>query len=175
MDHAINASVCLGLPLGVVGPAVRRDLGLLVAARTTADPSGRHQFESALAVEVTSGTKVRQAIVGELGPGVWTAGGLVVPVRWRPASHEHILPAFAGEFELTDEPPGARLLLRGSYTVPLGPAGRAGDWAAGRRVARRVLVEHLEWVAGRIDEAAGDTAPSAPKVQPSPGSENFIG
>jgi len=174
MEHAVEASVCLAEPLRRVRPTLTRDLGLLVAARTTADPSGHHPFESALAVEITSGTRVQQAIVGELGPATWADGALVVPVGWHPASHEHVLPAFAGEFELTEEAPGTRLLLRGAYTVPLGPAGRAGDWAAGRRLARRVLVTHLEWIAERIDDAAR-AGPSEQEVQTSPSSENFIG
>jgi hypothetical protein len=175
MEHAVEVSVCLSEPLRRVRPALKRDLGLLVAARTTADPSGRDRFEGSLAVEISSGTTVRQAIAGELGPAAWADGALVVPVRWRPTSHEHVLPAFAGEFELTDEPPGTRLLLRGAYTVPLGPAGRVGDWAAGRRVATRVLIKHLEWVAERIDGATGDATASEHERQPSPGSENFIG
>lgn len=175
MEHAVEVSVCLGEPLGRVRPALTRDLGLLVEARTTADPSGRERFESGLAVEITSGTEVRQAIVGELGPATWADGHLGVPAHWRPAGHERLLPAFAGEFELTEEPPGTRLLLRGAYTVPLGAAGRAGDWAAGRRVAVRVLVGHLERVAERIDAAARDFAASQHERQLGPGSENFIG
>ena len=174
MEHAVEASVCLSEPLRHVRLALTRDLGLLVAARTTADPSGRDRFESALAVEITSGTEVRQAIVGELGPAAWADGALVVPVLWRPAGHEHVLPGFAGEFELTTEPPGTRLVLRGAYTAPLGPVGRVGDWAAGRRVAARVLVGHLKWVAERIGGAARDAAASA-QERLGPASENFIG
>ena len=175
MEHAVEVSVCLAEPLARVRAALTRDLGLLMAARTVADRSDRHRFESALAAEVAPGTTVREAIVGELGPAAWTDGVLVVPVQWRPASHEHVLPAFAGEFELTREPPGTRLLLRGAYTVPLGPAGRVGDWAVGRRVATRVLVGHLTWVAERLAGAVRDAPASESELTRRPGSENFIG
>jgi hypothetical protein len=175
MEHAVETSRRLRQPLGRVRRALTQDLGLLVAARTTSDPSGLERFESALAVEITSGTEVKQAIVGELGPVTWADGHLVVPVRWRPAGHEHLLPAFAGEFELTEGPAGTRLLLRGAYTVPLGAAGRAGDWAAGRRVARRVLTRHLDWVAERLDAAARDLAEPPEDAHPGPSSENYIG
>ena len=144
-------------------------MGLLVAAGTTAD-----RFESSLAIEIGSGTQVQQAIAGEVGPTAWTDDALVVPVQWQPTSHAHLLPAFEGQFELTADPPGTRMLLRGAYTVPLGPAGRVADWAAGRRLAQRVLTRHLESVAERIDQEARSAAASE-QEQPGPASENFLG
>ena len=59
--------------------------------------------------------------------------------------------------------------------MPLGPAGRVGDWAAGRHVATRVLVGHLKWVAERIDGAARDAAVSEQALPVDPASEIFIG
>jgi hypothetical protein len=174
VEHAIEASVHLAEPLGHVRAALARDVSCLVAAGTTADRLGRGRFESSLAVEIASGTQVQQAIVGEVGPMAWTDEALVVAVQWQPASHAHVLPAFAGEFELTAEPPGTRLLLRGAYTVPLGPAGRVVDWTAGRRLAQRVLTKHLESVAERIDQEARDGAASEQEPL-GPGSENFLG
>ena len=174
MEHVVEASVHLAERLGHVRAALTRDVGLLVASGTVADAMGRDGFESSLAVEVGSGTQVQQAIVGEVGPMTWTDDALVVAVQWQPASHAHLLPAFAGEFELTADPPGTRVVLRGAYTVPLGPAGRVVDWAAGRRLAHRVLARHLESVAERIDQEARDAAAS--KQEPAgPGSENFLG
>ena len=174
MEHAIEASVHVAEPLRHVRAALTRDVGFLVAGETTADPQGRDRFESSLAVEIGSGTQVQQAIVGELGPMAWADDALVVPVQWQPASHAHVLPAFAGEFELTAEPPGTRVLLRGAYTVPLGPAGRIGDWAAGRRLAQRVLARHLDSVAERIEKEVSDAAVSEQEPH-GPGSENFLG
>ncbi|MGH9083917.1 MAG: hypothetical protein ACRDYW_00555, partial [Acidimicrobiales bacterium] len=116
MEHAIEASVHLAEPLGRVRTALTGDVGLLVSAATTADRLGRDRFESSLAIEIGSGTQVQQAIVGEVGPISWTDDALVVAVHWQPASHAHVLPAFAGQFELTAAPPGTRILLRGAYT-----------------------------------------------------------
>lgn len=174
MEHAIESSVHLAEPLGHVRAALDRDVGVLVAAETTVDRLGNQRFESSLAVEIAAGTQVQQAIVGEVGRTTRTDDAIVVSVRWQPASHEHVLPAFAGEFELTSEPPGTCMLLRGAYTVPLGPAGRVGDWAAGRRLAQRVLDRHLVLLAERLEKAAGDAAESA-QEPPGPGPENFFG
>ena len=174
VEHAVEASAHLAEPLGHVRAALTRDLGFLVASETVVDPTGRDRFESFLAVEIGSGTQVQQAIVGEVGPMAWTGDGVVVSVRWQPASHTHILPVFAGEFEFTADPPGSTVLLRGAYTVPLGPAGHVVDWAAGARLAERVLARHLESVAERIDQEARRSAASE-QEQVGPGPENFLG
>ena len=173
MEHAIEASAHLREPLDRVRAALALDLGLLVSPGTTTGPKGGDRFESSLAIEIGSGTQVQQAIVGEVGPMVQTGDALVVAVQWDPASHAHLLPSFSGRFELTADPPGSRIVLRGAYTVPLGPAGLVADWAAGRRLAQRVLTRHLESAADRIDQEARLAAPS--EEQPSPGSENFLG
>jgi hypothetical protein len=174
VEHAIEASAHLAEPLGHVRAALARDVGSLVLAATTADQPDRDRFESSLAIEIGSGTQVQQTIVGEVGPVARTDDAVVVAVRWQPTSHAHVLPAFAGEFELTADPPGTRILLRGAYTVPLGSAGRLADWAAGRRLAQRVLTLHLEKVGARLDQEASGEAASEP-AQPAPGSENFLG
>ena len=174
VEHAIEASAHLAEPLRRVRAALARDVGLLMSTGTSADRLGGDRFESSLAIEVGSGTQVQQAIVGEVGPMEWVDDTVVVAVQWDPASHPHLLPAFSGRFELTADPPGTRVLLRGAYTVPLGPAGRVADWAAGRRLAHRVLTRHLESVAQRIDqEARGEAA--AEQEQPGPATENFLG
>jgi hypothetical protein len=174
VEHAVEASVHLAERLGHVRAALTRDVGLLVASGAVADATGRDRFESSLAVEVGSGTHVQQAIVGEVGPMTTRDDAVVVAVQWQPASHVHLLPAFAGEFELTADPPGTRVVLRGAYTVPLGPAGRVVDWAAGRRLAHRVLAKHLESVAERIDKKARHVAAS--RQEPAgPGSDYFLG
>jgi hypothetical protein len=90
-----------------------------------------------------------------------------------------MFPTFAGEIVASAERPGVRLTLRGTYTVPLGWLGRVGDSVAGRKLAHRVLDDHMERVAERLDEAVGRQAariaqPSAELVD-GPGSENFIG
>jgi hypothetical protein len=174
VEHAIEAFVHLAEPLSRVRAAVTRDVGVLVASATTDDGGGRARFQTSLAIEIGAGTQVQQAIVGELGPLSRTEDALVVAARWEPVSHTHLLPAFAGAFELTADPPGTRLLLRGSYTVPLGPAGRVADWAAGRRLAKRVLTGHLDAVAVRLHAELLHAAPS--EQEPSvPGSEYYLG
>lgn len=180
MEHAIEASVRLTEPLRHVRAALTEEPGILVAADIAAGGRGRERFDGALAIELQGGTKVQQALVGELGPSVWTDDVLVLPVEWKPASHEHLLPTFVGEFECTADHPGCRLVLRGSYTVPLGPAGAVGDHLAGRRVAQRVLDDHLVLVAKRLDEAARRTGAAARERSPAgsdegPGPENYIG
>lgn len=176
MEHAIETSARLTAPLRHVRTVVTEEPGILVAADATASGRGGGPFSGALAMDIGDGTKVEQAVVGELGPPLWADDALVVPVRWQPASHEHLLPAFAGEFELTASPTGTRLVLRGLYTIPLGPAGRVGDRVVGRRVAQRVLDGHLESVAARLDEAARHGAAAEQELfGPPPATETFIG
>lgn len=175
MERAIEASVRLAEPLRHVRTALTEQPGILVAALTiTGGPDGS-RFDAMLAIEIGDGTRVEQAVVGDLGGPEWTGETLVLPVRWHPATHEHVLPAFEGAFELTPEPPGTRLCLRGAYTVPLGTAGRVGDRIAGRRLAQRVLDHHLETVATHLDDAARH-ASQRPGAGPGGfGSENYIG
>lgn len=168
--------MCLTEPLRHVRTVLAEEPGILVAADTTASGRGGGPFKGALAMEIGDGTKLEQALEGELGPLAWADDALVLPVRWQPASHEHLLPAFAGEFELTTQPAGTRLVLRGLYTVPLGPAGRVGDRVAGRRLAQRVLDGHLESVGVRLDEAARHAAAVAQERSgPALAPETFIG
>lgn len=174
VEHAIEASAHLAEPFERVRAALTRDVGLLMSSGSSADRLGGDRFESSLAIEVGSGTQVQQAIVGEVGPMEWADDTVVVAVQWDPASHAHLLPAFSGRFELTADPPGTRVLLRGAYTVPLGPAGRVADWAAGRRLAHRVLTRHLESVGQRIDQEARSEA-ATQQEQPGPATENFLG
>ena len=175
MERAIEASVRLAEPLRHVRTALTEQPGILVAAdRITGGVDGS-EFDSVLAVDIGDGTKVEQAVAGALGVLSWTGATLVLPVRWHPATHEHLLPSFAGAFELIGDPPGTRLTLGGTYTIPLGPAGRVGDRIAGHRLAQRVLDHHLDAVAARLDDAARH-ASERPGAGPEGfGSENYIG
>ncbi|MGK2948524.1 MAG: hypothetical protein ACSLFP_08110 [Acidimicrobiales bacterium] len=176
MEHAIEASVLLSEPMRHVQAALNEVPGILVGAEMGALGPGGDPFDGVLAVEVGGTTQVQQRVVGDLGPARSDPGGMTLPVRWEPAGHQHLLPAFAGTFEVTPQPPGTRLVLRGSYTVPLGPAGRLGDRVGGRRLAQRVVDHHLEAAGARLDAAARRVHDrSAPEPEDGPGSENFLG
>lgn len=177
MERPIEASVTLAEPLRHVRAALGAQPGIVVAASA---PDWRESgpYDGALAIEIGDGTRVVQTLTCDLGPSARDGDTVVLPVQWQPTSHAHVLPAFAGQFELTAAPPGTRLVLRGTYTIPLGPAGRVGDRVAGRRLAQRVLDGHLEAVAERIDQAAQEAAAAAlkaPDPDDGPGPENYLG
>lgn len=93
-----------------------------------------------------------------------------------------MFPSFVGEVAVSEARPGTVLVLRGTYTVPLGWIGRPGDVVAGRRLAHRVLCDHMDAVATLVDAAVTRQAASvgARRADAAPdglalGPENFIG
>ena len=154
MEQAIEVSVGLASPLGRLRQVLADEPGLLVAAdAASADERRRRCFRGHLSLDLGSGTTVQHELMATFGLEQATENGVRLPVHWEPAGDEHLLPSFAGEFELTSGRPGTVMTLRGRYTVPLAAVGRLVDRLAGQRVAHRVLEAHVEATGRRLDEA----------------------
>ena len=79
------------------------------------------------------------------------------PLRWEPASHQRLLPAFSGTLDVqtdSNDDAAARLHLQGSYQPPFGTLGAYGDGLIGRRIARRCLEELVAELAERLEHHA---------------------
>jgi hypothetical protein len=68
-----------------------------------------------------------------------------VRLRWKSGSQ--LLPDFHGTLRFRIEAARTRVLLEGSYDVPLGVLGRLFDRVAGRRIARASLQEVADHIA----------------------------
>ena len=158
MEPAIETSVGLSSPLGRLRQVLADEPGLLVADAASAHERRRRRFRGHLSLDVGSGTTVQHEVMATIGFEQTTETGVRVPVRWEPVGGEHLLPSFAGEFELTSGRPGTVLTLRGQYTIPLSAVGRVVDRLAGQRVAHRVLEAHVEATARRLDDAVARRA-----------------
>jgi hypothetical protein len=77
----------------------------------------------------------------------------LLPVSWRPAHAEALLPAMDAEIEVA--PMGSahtQLAMTARYTPPFGLIGRVADRALLHRVAEATIKDFLDRVAGRVEE-----------------------
>lgn len=158
MEQAIETSVILQAPVGRVRRVLAEDPGIVVAA--AGEGTRRSRFQAVLSLDLGAGAAVQQEVIATVGPAAAAGGGFVLPLSWRPVGHERVFPSFVGEVVVSEARPGTVLVLRGTYTVPLGWVGRLGDAVAGRRLAHRVLTTHMDAVAQRLGEAVARQAAS---------------
>lgn len=180
MERKIQASVSVLASLDQLRKFLAAPCSVLSETPLYRQDGSHH---TVLTVEVGAGASVRQEVLIDAGPLETTDTGAKLPLRWRAAGRPHLFPTFAGELEVEPDGKGARLMLRGSYIVPLGPIGTLGDEFAGRRLARQSLATYLQDIAARIDAevteagAISDPPPEVHEVTPreTVGSENYLG
>lgn len=87
--------------------------------------------------------------------GCHTRGdSLVVPIEWEAEQIPRAFPVFAGEIEVTPLQHGVcRLILSGSYAVPLGEFGRRLDSLVLHRVAESTVRSFLGHLAAALEES----------------------
>jgi hypothetical protein len=154
MKRNIEASTTARAPIDQARGIIRDDVGCILAERCSPEDRKERRFHTSLAVEAAGGGGLHQEVVVEAGRPTPAETGVVLPVRWRAAGHERLLPTFDGALELQEDGLRTRLLLRGAYTVPLGVLGRVGDAVAGRKAAHQSLASFVEQVARRLDAEA---------------------
>jgi hypothetical protein len=182
MERTVEASTTVRAPFERAREVLVDDCGCVVAERVTPQERRDRCFHTVLGVEIGAGGGLHQEVVVDVGAARAIDASVVLPVRWHAAGRERLFPTFAGDLVVTGEDPGSRLVLRGTYAVPLGLLGRFGDGVAGRRLTHRSLSSFLEQAASRLDaEVDRRTASVAWHPAPYPvalreaSSENYIG
>ena len=87
----------------------------------------------------------------------------MIPIAWRPASDESMLPSLEGDLEVSalgDH--SSQLAISASYRPPLGWAGALGDRALMRRVAEVTVKDFLDRLA--VSVTAAITSPNPVRV-----------
>lgn len=123
----------------------------VVTDDSTPDERRLRRLNTTLGIDLGPAGRLEARVVVEMGTARADVDRTTIAVRWHAAGWERMFPAFAGVLEARKEGEAAALVLRGTYTVPLGPLGGFGDGLAGRRVARRSLTAFLEQAARRLD------------------------
>jgi hypothetical protein len=93
-----------------------------------------------------------------LGPARGRGASVVVPIEWEAAGLSSLFPVLSGDLEII--PLGAekcRIVLSGSYIVPLGEIGRGLDRALLHRVAESTVRSFLRHLSAHL-EAGSDAA-----------------
>jgi hypothetical protein len=150
MHRPIEATASSRVAFGRAHNLLLDDPGAVFDDAHPIEENRERRFRTELSVGIGSGTSVHQMVDVQLGVPRSVTGGLVLPVRWEATGRELLLPAFAGELEVLAGPPGVRLRLHGTYTVPLGAVGKFGDGVIGHRLARRSLADLLERLTRRL-------------------------
>lgn len=152
MKRAIEASTTIDVPLEQVRQVLADDPGGVVAEHVEPEDRQSRRFRSELGVDLGAGSGIRQAVVIEVGH-LRTEGDVArLPLRWQAAGRDRLFPVFDGHLDAGAEGDGAtRLVVQGTYEVPLGAVGRFGDGVIGRRLARQSLTSFVEEMAARLD------------------------
>lgn len=184
MQRAIEASTAIRAPLVRASEVLDDDPARLFSHHIGPEQRRAREVPTELVTAVGSGAALQEDVVVRLGAMTRTDTSATIPLSWKPAGHERLLPDFDGELVVDVDPDGnTHLVVRGSYHVPLGPVGGFGDALVGRRLARRSVATLVEEMAARLDaevDRRSETVPWRPAPYPvdlreSPGSENFLG
>jgi hypothetical protein len=183
VKRGIEASTTVRIPIERARQVLTDDPGCVVADAASPDDRRERRFSSALGIDLGAGGAVRQAVTVSLGALSSLDGAASLPLRWQASGRDRVFPVFEGELEARAAGLGATMLVvRGTYTVPLGAVGRFGDGVIGRRLAQQSLVSFVEDAAGRLDRevhrrmaaVSWHPAPYAVDLRET-GSENYLG
>jgi hypothetical protein len=152
VERGIQASTTVEVDYQRVRDVMAEDPGGVVSDDVTADDRQARCFRAELGVVLGAGGAVRRAVDVEVGTVHQDDDATILPLHWQARGRERLFPVFDGRMTATPAGAGAtRLVVAGTYVVPLGPVGRFGDGLIGRRIARQSLTAFLEAVARRID------------------------
>jgi hypothetical protein len=94
-----------------------------------------------------------------LGPPRRRIASVVVPIEWEAAGLSSLFPVLSGDLEIVPLGPGrCRIVLSGSYIVPLGEIGRGLDRALLHRVAASTVRSFLRQLSAHLE---ADRTPAA--------------
>jgi hypothetical protein len=152
MEREIDVSAVAGVAPARARKVFMDNPGIALSERFSEEQRRSREFETELTAELGSGASVHQKVLIQLGAPQLIEGVLLIPVRWHAIGRERLFPAFEGELEVSSQkPPGTRLRLIGSYTVPLGPVGQVGEGIGGHRIATQSVTRYVEDVARRVE------------------------
>jgi hypothetical protein len=151
MNRPVEASTNIGVAFARARKVLQADPGAVFTDRYTNDERRARRFRSDVSVPLGGGASMHQEVTIQLGIAQSTEPAYVQPLTWHASDRERFLPAFDGALELSQVREGTRLRIVGSYTVPLGVAGRFGDGVIGHRLARRSLEVLVEWFGRRLE------------------------
>lgn len=173
----MELSTGLRAPMARAAEVLVAEPASVVSDHSTAAERRQRRLNTTLGIDLGPAGRLDARVVVEMGTARVEVDRTTVAVRWHAAGWERMFPAFAGVLEARKEGEAAILVLRGTYTVPLGPLGGFGDGLAGRRVARRSLTAFLEQAARRLDAGVDRrySAASPPPISPYPVSLRELG
>lgn len=164
----MELSTGLRAPIARAGEVLVAEAASVVTDESTPEERRLRRLNTTLGIDLGPAGRLEARVVVEMGTARADVDRTTIAVRWHAAGWERMFPAFAGVLEARKEGEAATLVLRGTYTVPLGPLGGFGDGLAGRRVARRSLTAFLEQAARRLDAEVDRrySAAAPPAVSP---------
>ena len=140
----------LPFPFENVDAALTRDPDdWLPGLATSAEEGGERRMAE---VGFGNGVRVGRSVFVSVGTPGRMASKTLLPVSWRPASAEALLPAMDAEVEVAPMGPArTQLAITAQYTPPFGLLGRVADRALLHRVAEATIKDFLDRVAERLD------------------------
>ena len=151
MERPVAAFTTIGVAFARARTVLQTDPGAVFTDTYTAEDRRARRFHADVSVALGAGASMHQEVTIQLGIAHSTEPAYVQPLTWHANGHERFLPTFDGALELSEERDGTGVRLVGSYTVPLGVAGRFGDGVIGHRLARRSLEMLVEWFGRRLE------------------------
>jgi hypothetical protein len=147
----LRCFVELDAPYGEVDAALTSDgKEWLPALASSAEEDGERRMAQ---VGFGKAVRVGRSVVVTVGEPARMQFKTLLPVSWRPAHAEALLPAMDAEIEVA--PMGrmqTQLAMTASYTPPFGLVGRVADRALLHRVAEATVKDFLDRVAARLAE-----------------------
>jgi hypothetical protein len=151
MERPVEAFTTIGVAFARARQVLQTDPGAVFTDTYTTEERRARRFQSDVSLALSAGASMHQEVTIQLGIAHSTEPAYVQPLTWHANGHERFLPAFDGALEISEAREGTGLRLVGSYTVPLGVAGRFGDGVIGQRLARRSLEMLVEWFGRRLE------------------------